>query len=210
MYEHIRKDGCLRVYIRIPLTPVRVTKRSKQTKKERRRKRTTPVRRCRVVGPFPRRRRRDRQRKISIALSPDQTPATAVDRLGRQHHRKIRPISPVPELSAFGSPLRCRHQVADQGNCCEVFLHSCSDIRGHLQVYHGTEDAYFVTGEDPILRQIHLTFELNKHSTLFFLKYGRGRALLLAISSCGLEDVPKHNNTYEISSATCYDGSSSS
>ncbi|CAH9129474.1 unnamed protein product [Cuscuta epithymum] len=85
--------------------------------------------------------------------------------------------------------------------CCEAFLRSCSDMRNRVRIFYGDDDAYFVVGKRTLRRQIQTTFELKHNATLFFVKHHRGEALLLTISSCGMERVPSKPHVYEIRSA---------
>ncbi|CAH9111705.1 unnamed protein product [Cuscuta epithymum] len=88
---------------------------------------------------------------------------------------------------------------------CEGFLRSCSGLRKCLRIYYGKDDACFTTGEQPFLQKIQMTFELKRSSTLFFVKHGCGGALLLVISKCGIEELPKETNAYEIRTAATGD-----
>ncbi|CAH9092342.1 unnamed protein product [Cuscuta europaea] len=84
--------------------------------------------------------------------------------------------------------------------CCEAFLRSCSDMRNRVRIFYGDDDAYFVIGPQSMHHQIKTTFELKRHSTLFFIRHGRGQALLFIISSCGVEKLPSKPHVYEIRS----------
>ncbi|CAH9143882.1 unnamed protein product [Cuscuta epithymum] len=81
---------------------------------------------------------------------------------------------------------------------CEAFLRSCTDMRGRLQVFYGKQSRLSIVREESMLRDIQKTFHLHRQTTLAFIKHGRGRTLLMAISKCGLEEPPKRAKTYEI------------
>ncbi|CAH9094979.1 unnamed protein product [Cuscuta epithymum] len=86
---------------------------------------------------------------------------------------------------------------------CEAFLRSCTDMRGRLQVFYGKQSRFSMLGEEPMLHDIQKTFQLYRQTTLAFIKHGRGRALLMAISKCGPEEPPKCAKTYEICTSVC-------